>query len=92
METAAKYHAILTDRTAPYVAEVERRDLKEDEVVVKVLAAPINPSDQMFCVGMYGIPALMGALPLNTGFEGSGTIVDVSIFKLIHLVIGSRVS
>jgi NADPH2:quinone reductase len=92
MESAAKYHAILTDRTAPYVAEVQGRDLKEDEVLVKILAAPINPSDQMFCVGQYGIPSLMGASPLNTGFEGAGTIVDVSIFKLNHLVIGSRVS
>lgn len=81
MEAAKKYQAILTDRVTPYLEEVEGRELVEDEVLIKVLAAPINPSDQMFVVGHYGIPDRMNPVPLGTGFEGAGTVVDVSCIE-----------
>jgi NADPH:quinone reductase-like Zn-dependent oxidoreductase len=77
MESTQKYQAILTDRTAPYFEEVEGRKLEQDEVLIKVLAAPINPSDTSFAVGQYGIPSLMNKPPLGVGAEGAGVIVDV---------------
>jgi NADPH:quinone reductase-like Zn-dependent oxidoreductase len=44
------------------------------EALVKVAAAPINPSDLGFIWGGYGFRK---PLPCVPGFEGSGTIVAV---------------
>lgn len=45
-----------------------------NEVLVKVAASPINPSDQMFLLGKYGFKK---PTPIVPGFEGSGTVVAV---------------
>ena len=42
------------------------------EVLVRVLASPVNPSDVMFCRGLYGITR---SLPTTPGFEGCGLVV-----------------
>lgn len=42
------------------------------EVLVRMVAAPANPSDLMFVRGMYGIRK---PLPVIPGFEGSGVVV-----------------
>jgi NADPH:quinone reductase len=39
------------------------------EVLVKMAASPVNPSDLMFIRGLYGFKK---PLPANPGFEGSG--------------------
>lgn len=44
------------------------------EVLVKVAAASINPSDLMFILGQYGFKKPTPTVP---GFEGSGTVVAV---------------
>ncbi|NVJ86087.1 MAG: zinc-dependent alcohol dehydrogenase family protein [Algoriphagus sp.] len=44
---------------------------KENEVLIRVTARNINPSDLMFIQGMYGITP---KLPSSAGFEGSGII------------------
>ena len=41
------------------------------EVVVRMLASPINPSDLMFIRGIYGIKP---SLPASPGFEGVGIV------------------
>ena len=43
-----------------------------NEVLIKVAASPINPSDLMFLQGRYGFQK---SLPTVPGFEGSGTVV-----------------
>jgi NADPH:quinone reductase len=45
---------------------------REGEVLVRVEAAPVNPSDLMFLRGMYG---QRKRLPVVAGFEGAGTVV-----------------
>ena len=58
------------------------------ELLVKVLAAPINPSDVMFTRGLYGFKK---PLPTVPGFEGSGVVVDAG--NLIgKALIGRRVA
>lgn len=58
------------------------------ELLVKVLAAPINPSDVMFTRGLYG---LKKPLPCVPGFEASGVVVDAG--NLIgKALIGKRVA
>lgn len=44
------------------------------EVLVKVAASPVNPSDLSFLQGRYGFQKPLPAIP---GFEGSGTVVAV---------------
>lgn len=48
---------------------------------MKVEAAPINPSDQEFTNGNYGIKEKLPQAPCGVGFEGAGTVVDVSTLK-----------
>ena len=33
-------------------------ELDADEILLKVLASPINPSDGLFCEGLYQVPLL----------------------------------
>lgn len=57
------------------------------QVLVRVAAAPINPSDQMFIRGLYGVKR---ALPTVPGFEGSGTVVAAGSLPA-KLLVGRRV-
>lgn len=47
-------------------------ELAADEILIKVAASPVNPSDDLFCDGLYKIPA---NLPITPGFEGAGLVV-----------------
>ena len=56
---------------------VEERDIptpRSGELLIKIAASPINPSDVMFTYGMYGIRKPLPAIP---GFEASGVVVAV---------------
>lgn len=55
------------------VAEVPLPRPGPGEVLVKVFASPVNPSDLMFVIGEYGFKKPLPAIP---GFEGTGTVVD----------------
>jgi len=54
------------------VEEISIPKLERDEVLIKVEASPINPSDELFCDGLYKIPV---TLPFTPGFEGAGIVV-----------------
>jgi NADPH:quinone reductase-like Zn-dependent oxidoreductase len=57
------------------------------EVLVKVIASPINPSDIMFVQNLYGIRP---KLPSGAGFEGVGVIEKVG--EGVEMQTGVRVS
>lgn len=57
------------------------------QVLVRVAAAPINPSDLMFVRGLYGVKKALPAVP---GFEGSGTVVAAGSIAG-RLLVGRRV-
>ena len=59
------------------------------EVLVKVHASPINPSDLMFIQGMYGFKKPLPAVP---GFEGSGVVVGTGTGWLARFLKGRRVA
>src|SRR5262249_29116562 len=59
------------------------------EVLVKVFASPINPSDLMFIQGLYGFKKSLPAVP---GFEGSGTVVETGSGMLARFLKGKRVA
>jgi NADPH:quinone reductase-like Zn-dependent oxidoreductase len=67
--------------------ELNLRILKNNEVLIKVEAAPCNPSDIAFIRGGYNITKTLPAVP---GFEGTGFVVETGIDA--QYLIGKRVS
>lgn len=59
------------------------------EVLVKVFASPMNPSDLMFITGNYGFKK---PLPATPGFEGSGTVVETGSGFMAKFMKGRRVA
>jgi NADPH:quinone reductase len=59
------------------------------EVLVRVAAAPINPSDLAFMRGLY---AFKKTLPVVPGLEGSGTVVATGSGLLARRLQGKRVA
>jgi NADPH:quinone reductase-like Zn-dependent oxidoreductase len=73
--------------TALELVEAEIPTPQMGELLIKVKASPINPSDVAFVNGVYGIRP---QLPSGAGFEGSGTIEAVG--EGVNLPLGSKVS
>jgi len=69
------------------IEEREIRPLKDDEVLVKMEAAPCNPSDIAFLRGGYNIIKPLPAVP---GFEGTGVVVEAG--SVAQSLIGEKVS
>ncbi len=59
------------------------------EVLVKIAAAPVNPSDLMFVRGLYG---QRKRLPVVPGFEGSGVVVESGGGFMARFLKGRRVA
>lgn len=70
------------------VEEVSTPNPDKDQVLVKVEASPVNPSDIAFLRGGYNILKTLPAIP---GFEGTGTIIAVGQ-NLGEALIGKKVS
>ena len=71
------------------VVDVEIPQIKDDDILIRVEAAPINPSDIHFVKGHHIVkrPA-----PHAAGFEGSGTVVEVGKNHSSRIKVGDRVS
>jgi NADPH:quinone reductase-like Zn-dependent oxidoreductase len=67
--------------------EREIRKPNDNEVLIKMEAAPCNPSDIAFIRGEYDIKKSLHAVP---GFEGAGVVVDAG--KEVTSFLGKRVS
>ena len=59
------------------------------EVLVRMAAAPVNPSDLAFTRGLYGFKKPLPAIP---GFEGSGTVVEACSGMMAGFLKGKRVA
>jgi NADPH:quinone reductase-like Zn-dependent oxidoreductase len=70
------------------VVEKDSPKLLKGEVLIKIQAAPINPSDIAFLRGGYNITKTLPAIP---GFEGTGLIAAVGN-DIDEKLIGKRVS
>jgi NADPH:quinone reductase len=71
------------------VAEIPVPRPGPGEVLVKVFASPVNPSDLMFITGNYGFKK---PLPATPGFEGSGTVVEAGSGMMARFMKGRRVA
>lgn len=59
------------------------------EVLVRMIASPINPSDLLVVRGRYGV---LPSLPATPGFEGVGIVEEIGSGLLGKLVRGKRVA
>jgi NADPH:quinone reductase-like Zn-dependent oxidoreductase len=59
------------------------------QVLIRIEAAPANPSDIMFLAGRYG---LTKTLPTVPGFEASGTVVASGGGFMANFLVGKRVA
>jgi NADPH:quinone reductase-like Zn-dependent oxidoreductase len=81
---------ILTEAGAPpMITEIPVPKPGSGEVLVKMHASPINPSDLAFLAGSYGIQKEYPTVP---GLEGSGTVVAAGKGLLPKLWMGKRVA
>jgi NADPH:quinone reductase len=62
---------------------------KRGQVLVRIEAAPCNPSDELFLRGMYGIRKPLPAVP---GWEGAGTVVKSGGGIYANRLVGKRVA
>lgn len=85
---------LLEDSEAPSsqrieLVEKEIPPLKPGQVLVKMLAAPVNPSDLVYLLGKYGLPPQESAY---VGFEGCGIVVDANAGLYGKWLKGKRVA
>jgi len=73
---------ILVEKTVP-------RPTKAHEVLIKIAASPINPSDVVFLEGRYGVKK---QLPVTPGFEASGRVVATGNGLMARALMGRRVA
>src|SRR5262245_27971629 len=71
------------------VAEISLPRPGPGEVLVRVSASPVNPSDLMFITGRYGFKK---PLPATPGLEGSGTVVEAGSGLMARFMKGRRVA
>ena len=64
MDAPLSDRIVLTEKSIP--------KLNPGEVLVKMIASPINPSDLVYLMGKYGVPPVDGAY---AGFEGCGEVI-----------------
>ena len=69
-------------------ADGQPGELAAGHVRVRMLAAPINPSDVMFIRGVYGIEP---ACPQSPGFEGVGVVEEANAGLFGRILKGRRV-
>ena len=60
-----------------------------NQVLVRIGASPVNPSDLMFLRGLYGQKK---KLPIVPGFEGSGEVIAAGAGWQARLMVGRRVA
>lgn len=83
---------VLDSYTGVEALRVEQRPVPKpgkDEVLVKVAASPINPSDLAYLEGQYGFK---NPPPVIPGGEGAGTVVAVGPGMMGRYFLGKRVA
>ncbi|MFD2166451.1 zinc-binding dehydrogenase [Thalassotalea euphylliae] len=71
------------------LVEKEVPELKRGQVLIKMLATPVNPSDLVYLMGKYGLPPQDGAY---VGFEGCGIVVKANAGLYGKWLEGKRVA
>jgi NADPH:quinone reductase-like Zn-dependent oxidoreductase len=80
---------MLTARDTLEWQEVPRPDPGPGQILVRIAASPVNPSDLMTLKGEYGIGA---DYPFIPGLEGSGVVVAAGSGLMARWLMGKRVA
>lgn len=80
-ELTSSQRIFLTEKCLP--------KLKKGQVLIKMLAAPVNPSDLVYLLGKYGVAPNENAF---VGFEGCGLVVDANAGLYGKWLRGKRVA
>jgi NADPH:quinone reductase-like Zn-dependent oxidoreductase len=85
---------LFDDADAPSSARIVLEEkpipaLKKGQVLIKMLAAPVNPSDLVYLLGKYGLPPQNGAY---VGFEGCGIVIKANAGLYGKWLEGKRVA
>jgi NADPH:quinone reductase-like Zn-dependent oxidoreductase len=85
--------AVVFDQPGPPAEVLHLRDVPKPaplrgEVLVRMTASPVNPSDLLYIEGRYG---LKPALPATPGFEGVGVVESSGGGLLGRFLVGRRV-
>ncbi|MBF9058103.1 zinc-binding dehydrogenase [Rhodobacterales bacterium HKCCSP123] len=80
---------VLTARDGLELQEVPRPTPGPGQLLVRIAASPVNPSDLMTLVGEYGIGA---DYPFVPGLEGSGVVVAAGSGVVARWMVGKRVA
>jgi NADPH:quinone reductase-like Zn-dependent oxidoreductase len=80
-------HSELTERLALIEKPIPQPG--PGQVLVKVLASPVNPSDLVYLQGNYGVEQTANAF---AGFEGCGVVVNANAGFYGHYLQGKRVA
>ncbi len=78
-----------TPKASVHLEERPKPRLSRGEVLLRVHASPINPSDRLYVRGLYGIAPTEGRI---AGFEGTGTVVASEAGLYGRWLLGKRVS
>lgn len=95
MKTVKGFALVLSDehelKPSQRIKPIEKTlpELKPGQVLVKMLATPVNPSDLMYLLGKYGLAAQDGAF---AGFEGCGIVVEANAGLYGRWLKGKRVA
>ena len=71
------------------IREMETPEPEENQVLIKMLASPCNPSDISFIQGRYGVQK---PLPATPGFEATGMVIKTGSNSHAKSLLGKRVS
>jgi NADPH2:quinone reductase len=82
---------VLKDFSQPSltVEDIPQPTLRRGQILIKMAAAPINPSDLVFLRNLYGIKKIPPVVP---GFEGSGNVVSSNSGWYGRWLVGKRVA
>jgi NADPH:quinone reductase len=74
---------------SPTIGQIPTPAPGSGQVLIRMAASPINPSDLGFLKGSYGFQR---PFPIVPGFEGSGTVIAAGPGLLPRLLLGRRVA
>lgn len=54
MDSTTTYKALVSKDGKAKMIDVQKRELGDDEVFIKIESSPINPADRFMVMGLYG--------------------------------------
>lgn len=73
ISTSARFHSFGKPHEVTHLEELSLAEVKAGQLLVKMLASPVNPADLNFIQGNYGV---LPELPASPGIEGCAEVLE----------------